>query len=121
MKQKSDKKLIEDYIKQVRDEERNPQKYDEPGDMPSYYLYGEILARGLGQQLNEILSAPTVHFVIADWKDTEELINGFKKAIKKIFNGKVYVAPSCKGTDTYGFIVSDQKLTLKQIHELDKI
>lgn len=54
--------------------------------------------------------------VVADWKETEELINGFKKAIRKL-GGYVYNHPDFKGSDTYGFIVSDEALTKKQIKE----
>lgn len=57
-----------------------------------------------------------VTIVTADWKDLEELADGFKKAIKKL-GGYVYNHPDFDGCDTYGFIVSDKKLTKKEIKE----
>lgn len=59
-----------------------------------------------------------VTYVTADWKDTEGLINGFKKALKK-HGVRVYKIPSYSGSDSYGFILSDTKLTPTQIKQLD--
>lgn len=60
-----------------------------------------------------------IHRVIADWKDTNDLIAEFKKAIEKL-GGRVYLDPTCEGTDAYGFIVSDKKLTRSEIKEITK-
>lgn len=54
------------------------------------------------------------HIVTADWKDTDGLIDEFKKAIKKI-GGYVYDHPDFEGSDMYGFIVSNKKLNKLQI------
>lgn len=60
-----------------------------------------------------------VSFVTADWKDIDGLVNDFKKSINKVFKGHVYQIPSFKGSDMYGFIISDKKLTKKEIKNLD--
>jgi hypothetical protein len=62
-----------------------------------------------------------IQYVTADWKDIEGLSNSFKKAIEKVFKGKVYLAPSFNGTDSFGFIVSDKPLTRQQIKEIDYV
>ena len=54
--------------------------------------------------------------IAADWKDTESLINGFKKAIQKL-GGKVYVNPNFNGSDSYGFIISKKPMTKSEINE----
>lgn len=59
-----------------------------------------------------------IHVLAEDWKDTESIIGGFKKAIRKL-GGHVYKIPSFNGSDCYGFIISDTKLTKKQIKEID--
>lgn len=57
-----------------------------------------------------------VHFA-ADYKDTEEIIDGFKEALER-FGIKVYDDPNCEGTDTYGFLLSNEELTDDQVKEL---
>ena len=66
----------------------------------------------------EFNKEPKISIVQADWKDAEGLIDGFRKAIKKL-GGHVYESPTLKDSDTYGFIISDQKLTRKQIKDFD--
>ena len=56
------------------------------------------------------------HFA-ADYKDTEELIDGFKEALAR-FGIKVYDDPNCEGTDTYGFLLSNEELTDEEVKEL---
>lgn len=55
--------------------------------------------------------------ITADWKDTEDLVDGFIEVIKKL-GGYVYQDPTCEGSDTYGFIVSDKKLKKKDIIDI---
>lgn len=62
-----------------------------------------------------------LQYVTADWRDIDGLAKSFKKAIEKVFGGKVYLAPSFKGTDSFGFIVSDKQLTPAEIKEFDYI
>jgi hypothetical protein len=50
--------------------------------------------------------------------DEEEHI--FKEAIRFV-GGHIYNDPLAKGTDTYGFIVSKEKLTKKEIRKISKI
>lgn len=116
----TDQQLVKKYLKQCRDEQDHPEKYDEPGDMPSYYLYEEIIKREIADTI-PLEDDPIVQYVTADWKDIEGLANSFKAAIKKVFKGKVYLAPSFKGTDSFGFIVSDKPLTREQIKEFDRL
>ena len=116
----TDQQLVKEYLKQCRDEEEHPEKYDEPGDMPSYYLYEEIVRRGIADTI-PLEDDPKTFCVAVDWKDIDGMAAAFKKAIEKVFGGKVYNLPSCQGSDTYGFIISDQKLTRKQIKEIDGI
>lgn len=42
-----DKKLIKSFLEQLKDEVEDPEKYDEPGDLPSSYLWEEIERRGI--------------------------------------------------------------------------
>ena len=42
--------MVEEYKKQLMDEYNNPDKYDEPGDLPSY-LEEELIYRGIGVEL----------------------------------------------------------------------
>lgn len=111
--------LIKKYLRQCQDEAKHPEKYDEPGDMPSYYLYEEIVRRGIDTIPLE--GGPNTFSMAVDWKDIDGMAAAFKKAIEKVFGGKVYNLPLCQGSDTYGFIISDQKLTRKQIKEIDGI
>jgi hypothetical protein len=57
-------------------------------------------------------------YVVADWKDTSQLINDFIQAIEML-GGKVYELSSFEGSDTYGFLISDKKLNKQQIKQLD--
>ncbi len=54
--------------------------------------------------------------VFFDWKDNgiEEWTNALKA-----FGLRVYKLPSCDGSDNYGFIISDRKLTKKQLKQKD--
>lgn len=54
-------------------------------------------------------------FVSADWKDTEGLINDFKKALEN-FGLFMYRDPDAD--DIHSFIISNEKLTDKQIEKL---
>lgn len=117
----TNQQLVKEYLKQCRDEEEHPEKYDEPGDMPSYYLYEEIIRRGLPNPFPLKEYNPKTYSMAVDWKDIDGMAAAFKKAIEKVFGGRVYKLPSCKGSDTYGFIISDQKLTREQIKEIDGI
>ncbi|MFA6335818.1 MAG: hypothetical protein WCX48_09780 [Bacteroidales bacterium] len=65
---------------------------------------------------------PKVKFISADWKDIDNkggLIEQFVKAFRS-YGLHIYQDSELEGTDMYGFIVSDQKLTKKQIKELLK-
>jgi len=57
-----------------------------------------------------------VTIVTADWKDIDGLANAFKKAIRKL-GAHIYNHPDFEGSDTYGFIVSDKKLSRKKIKD----
>jgi hypothetical protein len=55
-----------------------------------------------------------------DWKEfSDEAEHGFRQAVK-FLGGHVYNDPQCTGTDTYGFIVSKEKLTKKEINQISK-
>ena len=58
--------------------------------------------------------------VTADYKGTEELIDEFTKAIKKLFNGNVYEIPSFNGSDMFGFLVTKRKFSKKEINQVDR-
>ena len=60
----------------------------------------------------------TNYWVVADWKDTDGLIQGFKEILEN-FNLHMYDMPSLDGSDTYGFIISSKKLTQKEIKEAE--
>lgn len=53
--------------------------------------------------------------VSADVGDVSWLVEGFINAIERL-GGYVYDDPRHKGSDMYGFIVSNKKLTKKQIN-----
>ena len=55
--------------------------------------------------------------VSADCIDAEEVIEGFKDALEK-FGIKVYDDPTCDGTDSYGFLLSNEELTKDEIKSL---
>ncbi|MEA3339251.1 MAG: hypothetical protein U9R15_04735 [Chloroflexota bacterium] len=59
-------------------------------------------------------------FVYADWKDTNGLIDNFEKAIEN-FGLFMYDNPECSDSDTYGFIISNKRLTKKQVIKLCEI
>jgi hypothetical protein len=50
--------------------------------------------------------------VAADWKDIEGLCKEFETALKK-FGIHMVQDPDMEGSDTYGFILSNRKLTKK--------
>ncbi len=57
--------------------------------------------------------------ITEDWKQPEEVIEQLIEAIEKL-GGHVYNLPTCVGSDTYGYIISDKKLTKKKIKKIDK-
>lgn len=59
-----------------------------------------------------------VVYIQADFKDVEELINGFIKAIKML-GGNVYKDPNFEGSDSYGFMVTNHKLTKEELKLLN--
>ena len=56
-------------------------------------------------------------FVSADWKDIEGLIESFTEVLKN-FGLFIYDDPWFEGTDSYGFVVSNETLTDEQIAKL---
>jgi len=60
-----------------------------------------------------------VAWVSADWKDTEELIDGFREALEK-FGLHMYEDPDFDDTDSYGFIISKTELSDNQIEALSR-
>jgi len=56
-------------------------------------------------------------FVHADWKDMNGLIEGFTEALEN-FGLFIYDDPECEGSDMYGFVVSNEQLTDKQVAKL---
>lgn len=57
-----------------------------------------------------------VETVSADWKDVEGLIDGFRDALKKL--GVVMIShPDFEGSDTYGFILSNRRLTKAELKD----
>ena len=56
-------------------------------------------------------------FVQADWKDIDGLLTGFEKALEN-FGLFMYEDPNWEGTDQYGFVVSNEKLTDEQVRKL---
>ena len=56
-------------------------------------------------------------FVSADWKDPDALVIGFHEACKN-FGLHMYYDPEYQGSDTYGIVISDCKLTTKQLNKL---
>lgn len=53
-------------------------------------------------------------FILADWKNPQFVIS---LLIEEIENrgGKVYACPDLKGSDTYGYVVSDEPLTHEEM------
>ena len=64
------------------------------------------------------MSKPKIRGIYFDWKGSG--IPEFKKAIKA-FGLHLYTDPTMDGSDMYGFILSDQKLTKKQIKKQTRI
>lgn len=58
-------------------------------------------------------------FVQADWKDINRLIEGFEEALEN-FGLFMYDDPDMEGGDEYAFIISNERLTDKQIAKLCK-
>ena len=56
--------------------------------------------------------------VYYDWKDTAEAGEEFRRALRA-FGLHVYRAPSCEGSDTYGFIVSNKPMTKAKLRKLE--
>lgn len=57
-------------------------------------------------------------YIILDWKEfSEDAERQFKQALKT-FGVHMYLDPDCDGTDAYGFILSDTKLTAKQVRAM---
>lgn len=63
-------------------------------------------------------SSKDSYCVLADWKDIEGLATRFGEAFHH-FGFFVYPLPSCEGSDAYGFLISRDRLTVKQVRELD--
>ena len=56
-----------------------------------------------------------------DWNEfSDEAESSFRKTAK-FLGGHIYNDPQCVGTDTYGFIVSKEKLTKKEIYKISKL
>lgn len=49
-------------------------------------------------------------FILADWKNPQLVINLLIEEIE-LRGGKVYACPDLKGSDMYGYVVSDEPLT----------
>lgn len=56
-------------------------------------------------------------FVQTNWNGINGMVEEFERALKN-FGLFMYEDPNWKGTDQYGFIVSNEKLTDEQIVEL---
>lgn len=65
-------------------------------------------------------SSPKISRIVADWKDSDGLVAGFRAALKN-YGLHLYSDPTCSGSDTYGFIVSDVKLSQKEIRNACKV
>jgi len=49
-------------------------------------------------------------FILADWKNPQEVISLLIEELE-LRGAKVYVCPDLKGSDTYGYVISDEPLT----------
>lgn len=67
----------------------------------------------------ELLDA-TVEFVQHDWKEfSEAALAQWKRAVKA-FGIQVYRDPRCQGSDQFGFILSNRKLSPQAIRYLTR-
>jgi hypothetical protein len=62
---------------------------------------------------------PKITFAGADWKDIDGLATSFTKALKE-YGIFVYVDPTTEGSDYCGCVISDVKLTKKQLDAVIK-
>jgi len=53
-------------------------------------------------------------------EDIIDVANSINQHITEDDSGHLYRDPQCSGTDTYGFIISKEKLTRKEIREITK-
>lgn len=65
---------------------------------------------------NTIAVEQDVQEVIADWKNTDELIESFRKALDKLGISMID-HPVFEGSDTLGFIISRAPLTAEEVDE----
>lgn len=77
---------------------------------------GRKATAGLARLLAD--QKPKTTTVSYDWKDTAGAGDEFRAALKK-FGIYVYDMPSMDGSDTYGYILSDCKLTKAEIAKAD--
>lgn len=61
-----------------------------------------------------VLGDPNTQVVTADWKDAEDLLEGFRKALTAL-GISIIDHPDCAGSDTIGFILSNRPLTSEEI------
>ncbi len=59
-----------------------------------------------------------LNYDIAIWDWKEEPYYDLKKILRK-FGVYMYDLPACEGTDAYGFLFANKKLTKKQVKEID--
>lgn len=72
------------------------------------------------EKLNEASTIPKdVQSITADWKDMEGMVKQIKSALKK-FGINVYDDPLAKGSDTYSFYLTKEKLSKAQLDELSQ-
>ena len=65
------------------------------------------------------MSIPGKQEVVSwDWKE-QPMENGLQDALERL-GIHVYPAPSDEGSDQYGFVLSTEPLTKKQIKKIDK-
>lgn len=70
------------------------------------------------KQIQEALGTRArIQFISYDWKESP--IKEFERALKA-FGIYMYPDPCFEGTDTYAFILSEKKLTKKQIEKLSE-
>jgi len=58
-------------------------------------------------------------FILADWKNPQEVIALLIEELE-LRGAKVYVCPDLKGSDTYGYVVSDEPLTHDEMCYFEK-
>ena len=58
-----------------------------------------------------------IQFINADYKEIESMANQFKKALKA-FGINMYEDPTTKGSDSYSFFLTKEKLNSKQLNDI---